>query len=146
MADESNKIASLEPTTDAEASQAPQSSGKDEAYARTEAARYIKRGMDQQKVAAKLVKAGVERPVAIRITLEVWEEQGATRRTNALILLMTGGVFWAIALIWVVPVALRAGIPPFSGAYLLLIAGSWLVYRGVQDYRGVQKPSESADL
>lgn len=113
----------------------PASLSDEERYAEF-AHKALQRGMNQRSIADQLVKAGLNRADANRIALQIWKENPAIRRENAMILFGTAALFLAVFLIFqLVPLVRGEGLPEPSVVYVLLLPAAWFLYKAIRAYR-----------
>ncbi|MDQ7028090.1 MAG: hypothetical protein Q9P01_10770 [Anaerolineae bacterium] len=103
------------------------------------ALRYLERGMNQRKIADQLVQQGISRPDATELARQVWKENLGTRNQNVTILVGVGAFFIVLGIAFLMPRILdNGGLPIFSPAYLMLLFGVYLAYRGYRERQEIQ--------
>lgn len=130
MSEEKEVVASLDADT-----QSPTPT-KTEIDYEAKALSYLKRGMDKRKIMRRLMDDGLSRPEAVQLTTHIWAQGASTRRTNALILIVTACFMLGIGLLDFVPrVAQGEALPLFTVAYALLPLGMLVLVSGVLQWR-----------
>ena len=99
---------------------------------------YLKRGMNQQKIADQLVLQNISRPEANALALKVWKENLATRSQNVMILLGAGAFFVLLGIAFLLPRFMNGGLPGLSPAYLIILFGLYLAFRAYLNWREIR--------
>lgn len=95
---------------------------------------YLERGMNQKKIADQLVQQGISRPDAVALAQQVLRKNPATRNQNVTILVGVGVFFVVLGIVFLIPRILNnGGLPAFSPAYLMILFGIYLAYRGYRE-------------